>query len=125
MTRSIVWFLAALSLATACGKPARREVPPVPVLAATAERRDIPFTIEANGTVEPLETVAVESQVTGYLLRVGFNAGEEVRRGQALFEIAPAPYRAALQQAEAVLARAQAQLVAARQDAERYRSLAA
>jgi multidrug efflux system membrane fusion protein len=126
MMRRTVWsFLAALLFAMACGKPARREVPPVPVLAATAERRDIPFTIEANGTVEPLETVAVESQVTGYLLRVGFNEGDEVRPGQVLFEIDPAPYRAALQQAEAVLARDQAQLVAARQDAERYRALAA
>jgi multidrug efflux system membrane fusion protein len=125
MTRSIVWSLAALTLAAACGKPARRELPPVPVLAAAAERRAVPFTIEANGTVEPLQTVAIESQVTGYLLRVGFKEGDEVSPGQVLFEIDPAPYRAALQQAQAVLARDQAQLVANRQDAQRYRALAA
>lgn len=126
MTRSIVRPLVALAaVLAACGKPAPRELPPVPVLAATAERRAVPFTIEANGTVEPLETVAIESQVTGYLLRVGFREGDEVRRGQVLFEIDPAPYRAALQQAQAVLARDAAQLVAARQDAERYRALAA
>ena len=125
MTRSIGWSVLAVALAAGCGKPARRELPPVPVLAAAAERRAVPFTIEANGTVEPLETVAIESQVTGYLLRVGFKEGDEVAPGQVLFVIDPAPYRAALQQAQAVLARDQAQLVATRQDAQRYRALAA
>jgi len=125
MTRSIAWSLIAVTLAAACSKPNRRELPPVPVLAASAERRAVPFTIEANGTVEPLQTVAIESQVTGYLLGVGFKEGGEVTLGQVLFEIDPGPYRAALQQAQAVLARDQAQLVTARQDAERYQALAA
>ena len=122
---SFVGLAACVALASACKKASHRELPPVPVLAATAERRAVPFTIEANGTAEPLETVAVESQVTGYLLRVGFKEGDEVRPGQVLFEIDPAPYRAALEQARAVLARDQAQLVAAQQDAERNEALAA
>jgi len=122
---SLVGLATGVALASACNKAPRRELPPVPVLAATAERRSVPFTIEANGTVEPLESVAVESQVTGYLLRVGFKEGEEVRPGQVLFEIDPAPYRAALEQARAVLARDKAQLVAAQQDAERNEALAA
>jgi len=96
----------------------------VPVLAAAAERRAVPFTIEANGTVEPLETVAIESQVGGVLLRVGFKEGDEVRRGQVLVEIDPAPYRAALQQAQGMLARDEAQLVAAAQDVQRFDALA-
>ena len=126
MTRSLALFLfPSVVLAAACGKPVRRELPPVPVLAATAERRAVPFTLEANGTVEPLATVAVESQVTGYLLRVGFREGDEVRSGQVLFEIDPGPYRSALEQARAVLARDQAQLVAAQQDLQRYEALAA
>lgn len=126
MTRSTVLSIIGL-VATlgACSKPAPREQPPVPVLAATAERRSVPFTIEANGTVEPLETVAIQSQVTGYLLRVGFKEGEDVRPEQVLFEIDPAPYRAALAQARAVLARDSAQLISARQDAQRYDALAA
>jgi multidrug efflux system membrane fusion protein len=122
---SFVGLATCVALSSACNKAPHRELPPVPVLAATAERRSVPFTIEANGTVEPLETVAVESQVTGYLLRAGFKEGDEVRPGQVLFEIDPAPYRAALQQARAVLARDQAQLVAAQQDAERNDALAA
>jgi multidrug efflux system membrane fusion protein len=126
MIRPIVPFLAASgAILGACGKAPPREPPPVPVLAAAVERRSVPFTIEANGTVEPLETVAIESQVTGYLLRVGFREGDQVRPGQVLFEIDPGPYRAALKQAQAILARDEAQLVAARQDAQRYETLAA
>jgi membrane fusion protein, multidrug efflux system len=116
--------VAALTGLVACGKPARREPPPVPVLAAVAERRAVPFTIEANGTVEPIETVAIESQVGGVLLRVGFKEGDEVRTGQVLFEIDPAPYQAALDQAAGMLARDEAQLVAAKQDVQRFDALA-
>lgn len=116
--------VAALGGLAACSQPPRREAPPVPVLAAVAERRAVPYTIEANGTVEPLETVAVESQVGGVLLRVGFKEGDEVRPGQVLFQIDPAPYRAALEQARGMLARDEAQLVAATADADRFDALA-
>jgi multidrug efflux system membrane fusion protein len=122
--RTALAAVAALAGLAACGKPPRREPPPVPVLAAVAERRAVPYTIEANGTVEPLQTVAVESQVGGVLLRVGFKEGDEVRPGQVLFQVDPAPYRAALEQAQGMLARDEAQLVAANQDASRFDALA-
>ncbi len=115
--------IAVLAGLAACGKPARKEPPPVPVLAAAAERRAVPFTIEANGTVEPIETVLIESQVAGVLLRVGFKEGDEVRQGQMLFEIDPAAYRAALEQAQGMLARDEAQLVAAKEDVRRFDAL--
>ncbi len=116
-------LLAALSAAAACGKARPREAPPVPVSAATVERRAVPFTIEAPGTVEPLQTVAVQAQVEGVLQRVNFREGDDVRQGQVLFEIDPRPYRAALAQAEAVLARDQAQLANARADVKRFEAL--
>lgn len=116
-------LLAGLSAAAACGKARPRETPPVPVSAATVERRAVPFTIEAPGTAEPLQTVAVQAQVEGVLQRVNFREGDEVRRGQVLFEIDPRPYRAALAQAEAVLARDQAQLANARADVKRFEAL--
>lgn len=121
--RTALAAVAALTGLAACSKPARRELPPVPVLAAVAERRAVPYTIEANGTVEPLQTVAVESQVGGVLLRAGFKEGDEVRPGQVLFQVDPAPYRAALQQAQGMLARDEAQLVAANEDARRFDAL--
>jgi multidrug efflux system membrane fusion protein len=117
--------IAVLAGVAACGKPARKEPPPVPVLAAAAERRAVPFTIEANGIVEPIETVVIESQVAGELLRVGFKEGDEIREGQVLFEIDPGPYRAALEQAQAMLARDRAQLVQANADVARFDALVA
>ena len=78
----------------------------------------------ANGIVEPLQSVAVQSQVGGVLTAVKFKEGDEVQAGQILFEIDPIPYRAALQQAQAVLARDEAQFANAQRDADRYAALA-
>ena len=56
------------------------------VTVATAERRTIPFELPATGTVEPLQTVAVQAQVGGQLRRIAFKEGDEVKRGQVLFD---------------------------------------
>jgi multidrug efflux system membrane fusion protein len=96
----------------------------VPVTVATALRGDAPYVVSANGIVEPIQSVAVQSQVGGVLTAVKFREGDEVKAGQVLFEIDPIPYRAALQQAEAVLARDQAQFENAKRDADRYAALA-
>jgi multidrug efflux system membrane fusion protein len=90
---------------------------------ARAERRPVPFEIPANGAVEPLQTVAVQSQVTGVLLQVAFREGDEVAAGQVLFQIDPRPFQAALEQARALLARDLAQAQNAEAEAERYAQL--
>jgi membrane fusion protein, multidrug efflux system len=113
-----------LTLVSACAKKDAPPAPPVPVTVATAERRDVPFELAATGTVEPLQTVAVQAQVSGILRRVAFKEGDEVKQGQVLFELDPRPYRAALDQALALLARDRAQAANAAQDAKRYESLA-
>jgi multidrug efflux system membrane fusion protein len=95
----------------------------VPVTVARAERRAVPYTIAAPGTVEPIRTVAVTSQVGGMLQRVRFREGDEVAAGQVLFEIDPRPYRAALTGAEAALARDVVQWQNADQEAKRYHDL--
>jgi multidrug efflux system membrane fusion protein len=118
--------LAALAaLLAACSEKPPPPPPPVPVAVAAAERRDVPFQLEATGTVEPLQTVAVRAQVGGTLDSVAFREGEEVHKGEVLFQIDPRPYRTALRQAEAILARDRAQAENADQDVERYRELAA
>jgi multidrug efflux system membrane fusion protein len=81
--------------------------------------------LAATGTVEPLQTVAVQPQVSGALTRIAFREGQDVSRGQVLFQIDPRPFRAALAQAEAALARDQAQAANAEQEAGRYAELAA
>jgi multidrug efflux system membrane fusion protein len=95
----------------------------VPVVIATVERRSVPFELPATGTVEPLQTVAVQAQVGGSLRRVAFREGDEVKRGQLLFELDSRPYHAALNQALAALARDRAQAANAAQEAKRFESL--
>ncbi len=111
-------------LAAACTKPAKPGKTTVPVTVTLAELGDAPYQVTANGIVEPLQSVAVQSQVGGVLTAVKFKEGDEVQAGQILFEIDPIPYRAALQQAQAVLARDQAQSANAQRDADRYAALA-
>jgi membrane fusion protein, multidrug efflux system len=84
----------------------------------------VPFELAATGQVEPLQTVAVQSQVEGTLRRIAFKEGEEVQRGQVLFELDSRPYRAALDQALAALVRDSAQAANAIQEASRYQTLA-
>jgi multidrug efflux system membrane fusion protein len=84
----------------------------------------MPFDIDATGTVEPIQTVAVQAQVGGILRRIAFKEGDEVKQGQLLFELDPRPYQAALNQALAALSRDRAQATNAEQDEERYKTLA-
>jgi multidrug efflux system membrane fusion protein len=115
---------ATLLLAAACAKPAKPAKTTVPVTVSLSELGDAPYQVTANGIVEPLQSVAVQSQVGGVLTAVKFKEGDEVQAGQILFEIDPIPYRAALQQAQAVLARDEAQFANAQRDADRYAALA-
>jgi membrane fusion protein, multidrug efflux system len=127
MTHSaIVRALAGLSLLPliGCGRKTTPPNPPVPVTLGLAERRAVPFELAATGTVEPLRTVAILPQVSGPLNRVAFTEGQEVRKDQVLFQIDPRPFRAALDQALANLARDSATAANAEQDAKRYSALA-
>jgi multidrug efflux system membrane fusion protein len=81
-----------------------------PVVVAKVTRKDVPVEIAAVGNVEASNLIAVRSQVTGTLERVGFNAGDFVKRGDMLFSIDRRPLEAALQQAEANLTRDEALL---------------
>jgi multidrug efflux system membrane fusion protein len=121
MNRSVLVAVAAV--AAACSKPVAPPKASVAVTVATAQRGDAPYVVHANGLVEPAQTVAVQSQVGGVLMKVHFKEGDEVKAGQVLFEIDPRPFRAALDQANAVLARDNANLVSAKNDADRYAAL--
>jgi membrane fusion protein, multidrug efflux system len=121
-TRVAKPLLGLLAL-VACAEKKAPPSPPVPVTVATAERRTVPFELAATGTVEPIQTVAVQAQVSGVLQRVAFKEGDEVKKGQVLFQLDPRPYRAAFEQASALLARDRAQAANAAQEAKRYESL--
>ncbi len=96
---------------------------PVAVSVATAFSGDIQVKIPALGTVTPLATVTVRTQITGTLQKIFFTEGQFVRQGDALAQIDPRPYEAALQQMEGNLKRDQALLANARVDLKRYEGL--
>lgn len=99
--------------------------PPVPVEAGEVSLKDVPITINALGTVTPIETVAVQSRVNGQIMKAFFHQGQPVKEGDPLFLIDPRPYQAALDQAQAQLAHDQAALKEAQTDLARYQTLVA
>lgn len=102
------------------GKAADR---PVPVLTARAATRDVPITLEGLGSVTAYKTVNVRAQVDGRLSRVVFREGQAVKTGELLAEIDPRPFQILLHQAQAALARDNAQLHGAERNLERYRAV--
>jgi multidrug efflux system membrane fusion protein len=96
---------------------------PVAVSVATAVLGDIQVKIPALGTVTPLATVTVRTQITGTLQKIFFTEGQFVHQGDALAQIDPRPYEAALQQMQGNLKRDQALLADARLDLKRYEGL--
>jgi multidrug efflux system membrane fusion protein len=102
---------------TSCSKSdntAQRARPPVPVLAGKVQTKDMPVRIQSVGTVQPHALVAVRPQITGPVLEVHFQEGQEVKENDLLFTIDPRPLQAALNQSTANLRRDEAQLINAR-----------
>lgn len=119
-----LWILALPLLASAgCGAAPRPKPQRVPVTVTIVERREVPFALVATGTVEAIRTSSVGSQVGGVVTRILFREGDEVGRGRILIQLDPRPFRNALDQAVAALAKDRAQARAARLDAERARAL--
>ena len=110
MRHPSVVLLASLVLAACSSAPAGPAAPTaVPVRVATVERRDVPVALHAIGNVEAFQTVTLRSQVEGRLAEVRFKEGDEMRAGDLLFVVDPGPFQAALDQAKANFAKAEAQ----------------
>ena len=95
------------------------------VTVATVRQEDVPIVLQALGTVTPLSTVTVRSQISGYLMKVAANEGELVHKGDFLAQIDERPYRASLEQAQGQLTRDAALLKNAQLDLARYQRLMA
>jgi membrane fusion protein, multidrug efflux system len=97
--------------------------PPVPVLAQRVAQRDLPVVLDGLGSVAAYTTVTVHSRVDGELIKVGFEEGQSVKKGDLLAVIDPRPYNGALHQAEANLKKDRATLVDDKLNLDRYASL--
>lgn len=111
-------------LASACARQTEKSPrPTIPVTVASVRQADVPYTLQANGLVTPMQTAAVAPQVDGIITQVAFREGQEVTRGQVLFQIDPRPYQATYDQATANLARDKASAENAVREAQRYTDL--
>jgi multidrug efflux system membrane fusion protein len=97
----------------------------VTIKAATVRKGDIGIHVDALGTVTPISTVSLYSQVTGTVVAVNYREGQMVRKGQSLIEIDPRPYEAQLKQAEGTLQHDQGLLKQAELDLARYQKAVA
>jgi len=95
----------------------------VPVVAVEATKGDIGVYFTGLGAVTPIHTVAVKSQIAGYLMEVLYKEGQLVNKGDPLAEIDPRPYQVMLENAEAGLLRDEANLDNAKVDLQRYQTL--
>jgi multidrug efflux system membrane fusion protein len=97
----------------------------VPVVASTVKQKDVPIYLEGLGTVQALNSVTIHTRVDGQLTHIAFTEGQDVRAGDVLAKIDPAPYQAALAQAEAKKRQDEALLDNARSDLTRYTEMLA
>jgi multidrug efflux system membrane fusion protein len=106
------------------GRKSRSELSEAqPVEVATVIKGYIDVVLDAIGTVTPLATVTVKTQINGQLQTVGFTEGQIVRKGDFLAQIDPRPYQALLEQARGQLARDEALLRQGQTDLARFQAL--
>jgi multidrug efflux system membrane fusion protein len=119
-----IGLLAATKALTGFGDAvAMDKAPPVQVDVAPVLVKQIRHWDEFNGRISAVESVEIRSRVSGYVTRVAYKEGDEVRRGDLLFAIDPRPYEAALNSATAQLARARATAMLAKGRDERAQKL--
>lgn len=117
-------FAAVVLTVVGCKEQPRPQRPSPVVSTDSARRGPLPYTVTANGEVEPNRSVAVQAQVNGMLTSVAIAEGDEVTQGQVLFQIDPRPFRTEVDRVQATLARDQATLARARADSVRFAGLA-
>jgi len=130
-SRKAAQYLLVISLLSAslvCGacsakKEKPKNKPGVPVTVALAQQKDMPVQVKAIGNIEPFNSVAIKSQISGQIARVHFKEGSDVRKGDLLITLEPESFQAAVSQGEATLVKNQAQARFGRSQADRYQLL--
>jgi len=119
--------VALVVLLAACSDPAAQPAgggaPKIPVSVVTLQAEPAILTSALPGRVEAIRDAQIRARVNGIVIGIHFEQGSEVKEGQLLFTIDPAPYQAAYDQAAAQLKQAQADARAARTLSQRYTTL--
>ncbi|HWD87296.1 MAG TPA: efflux RND transporter periplasmic adaptor subunit [Mucilaginibacter sp.] len=118
----LFWITSAAAIFASCGKPKPQNtaLPPTPVNVAEVKKGNAVYYDQYQATVVALNNVELRAQVSGYITGIFFKEGSIVSKGQKLYEIDRRKYQAAYDQAVANLASAQANLVKAQKDVDRY-----
>jgi membrane fusion protein (multidrug efflux system) len=125
LTLVVATSMSLLLAACGPGTPAK-PAPKVPqVSVVTVHRSSVPMSVELPGRTSPHLVAQVRARVDGIVLKREFNEGSDVKAGQRLYQIDPAPYVAALNSASASLQKAQANLASTTAQVERYKVLVA
>ena len=126
---SILLILTAISVLTSCAKKDEAQASSqgarqaAPVVVAVAEQRDVPVQLNAIGNVESYQTVQIRSQVNGQVQSIFFKEGQDVHKGQLLFQLDKRPFQADLEKAMGMLQHDEAQAANSRLQGERYNAL--
>lgn len=121
-------FMALLGILTiaGCDRPQKSGPPSVPeVTTVTVQPQELVLTTELPGRTSAYLVAEIRPQVNGIIQKRLFTEGSDVKAGQVLYQIDPAPFQAALDSAKAALARSEANLPAVRARADRYKALLA
>jgi membrane fusion protein, multidrug efflux system len=117
-------FISALGVAASCGFAAAQSAPPPPAVSVTpVVTREVTETIDYIGRLTAIEKVDIVARVQGFLEERNFKEGQYVKTGDLLFRIEQATYKAAVEQAQATLAKAKATEVNAKLQFERGKEL--
>lgn len=119
----VVIIFVLLLFVRHCAYNHKPKKPGIPVVLATAQSTNVPVTLSALGTVTPVYSVTVRTQINGQLFQVFFKEGQMVKAGDLLAQIDPRPYQAQLIQYQGQFARDSALLANARIDLKRYQML--
>jgi membrane fusion protein, multidrug efflux system len=123
----VIVTIAAVGISYRSSRPAAPgsgAIAAVPVTAGLAVRQDVPEIVSAVGTVQSIDSVAVQARVSGTIEKIEFTPGQNVKQGQELFLIDPRPFQAALDATQAQLAHDEGVLSEAELDLTRFQLLA-
>lgn len=124
LTGAQIMVACGLLTAVGCERGASQAAPPPPaVTVAQPVAREVQDYDAYTGRFSAVETVDVRARVKGYLVSIGFKDGDEVKKGQVLFQIDPRPFDAAVAAAEGQLGVVQAKRVKSQADVKRYTDL--